>query len=108
MSGSGGGSGLGFGGGGGAISCSSLSIITQLASPKAAIIATLKVGELLNVELTPPAGPVQLLTNTGEIAGAVLSPDVAELIQCLNDDYKYAAKVLEIKGGNCKVLITHI
>lgn len=107
MSGSGGGSGFGSGGGG-SISCSSLSIITQLASPKSAVISKLMVGDILGVELTPPAGPIQLITNEGEIAGAVLSPDVAKLVECINDENEYQAKVLDIKGGNCQVLITHI
>jgi hypothetical protein len=104
MSGSGGGSGYDPGG---PKDCQLLSIKTQLASPKAAVIAKLKVGDVLDVELTRPAGPVQVITSGGEIAGAILSPDVAKLIECISDDHEYQAKVLEIKGGNCQVLITH-
>lgn len=105
MSGSGGGSGYDSGT---PKDCQLLSIKTQLASPKPAVIAKLNVGDILEVQLTPPAGPVQLITAGGEIAGAVLSPDVAKLIECIADDHEYHAKVLEIKGGNCQVLITHI
>ena len=105
MSVSGGGSGYDAGG---PKDCQLLSIKTQLASPKSAVIAKLKVGDILEVELTPPAGPVQIITSDGEVAGAVLPPDIAKLIECISDDHEYQAKVLEIKGGNCQVLITHI
>ena len=104
MSGSGGGSGYDSGV---PTDCQLLSIKTQLASPKPAVIAKLKVGDILDVQLTPPVGPVQLVTSGGEVAGAVLPPDIAKLIQCISDDNEYKAKVLEIKGGNCQVLITH-
>ena len=76
-------------------------------SPKPAVITKLNVGAILVVDLTPPAGPVQLITAGGEVAGAVLPPDIAKLIQCITDGHTYQAKILEIKGGNCQVLITH-
>lgn len=105
MSGSGGGS--GFIPGGASTNCQSLVINTQLASPQPAVIAQLNVGDQLTVVLIPPAGPVQLITTGGEIAGAVLTPDVAQLIQCMNDGHTYHAKILGINGANCQIIITH-
>jgi len=87
--------------------CESLSIKTQLASPKPTVISKLKIGDFLTIDLTPPRGPVQAITGDGEIAGAILSPTIAQLIECINDGHIYKAKVLEIKGGNCQILITH-
>lgn len=102
----------GSGGGSGYIpvdskNCENLSIKTQLASPKPEVISKLKVGSILDVVLTPPAGPVQVITDDGEVAGALLPPDVAQLIECMVDGHEYHAKILDIKGGNCQVLITH-
>lgn len=105
MSGSGGGT--GYIPGGSVSSCETLTIHAQMASPQPAVISKLKVGDKLRIELTPPLGPVQLVTADNEVAGAVLSSDVAQLINCINDGHEYQAKILEIKGANCQILITH-
>jgi hypothetical protein len=104
MSGSGGGAGYNSGE---TKDCQLLSFRTQLASPKLAVIAKLMINELLDVNLTPPSGPVQVTNSEGEIAGAILSPDIATLIQCIAEGHEYQAKVIDIKGGNCQILITH-
>lgn len=104
MSGSGGGSGYIPSG---PTDCEKLSIKTQLASPIATVISKLKVGEILDVQLIPPRGPVQVVTSAGDVAGAILPPDLAQLIECISDSHEYQAKVLDIKGGNCQILITH-
>lgn len=105
MSGSGGG---GNGGGGNpAKDCQTLSINTHLSSPDPVVIAKLKPGDILEIVLTPPRGPVQAITSAGEIAGAILNMDIDSLIQCISDGHDYHAKVLDIKGGNCQILIKH-
>lgn len=88
--------------------CNKLTIYTQLASPDPLLVGKLKIGEILSIRLIPPTGPVQVLNNSGGIVGAILSKDVAKLIECISDGHQYQAKVLEIKGGNCQVIITHI
>lgn len=87
--------------------CEKLSIKTQLASPVPTVVSTLKVGEILAVQLIPPRGPVQVVTAGGDVAGAILPPDLAQLIECISDSHEYQAKILGIDGGNCQVLITH-
>jgi len=87
--------------------CNTLTIITQLASPVPAVIATLKSADILEIILTPPAGPVQAITSGNSVAGAILSKDIAQLIICMSEGHEYKAKILEIKGGNCQILITH-
>ncbi|WEK34736.1 MAG: hypothetical protein P0Y53_19795 [Candidatus Pseudobacter hemicellulosilyticus] len=104
MSGSGGGSGYIPSG---PTDCEKLSIKTQLASPVVTVISKLKAGEILDVHLASQRGPVQVVTAAGEIAGAVLPPDLAQLIECIAGSHQYQAKVLDIKGGNCQILITH-
>lgn len=104
----------GSGGGGGYASdetpnCQLLSIQTSLASPIPAVVATLKIGDILDVVLTPPVGPVQVITKSGKVAGAIITPpNLAQLIQCITDGNTYSARVLEINGANCKVLIKHV
>lgn len=105
MSGSGGGS--FFGGNSPSFDCNLLSIRTQLASPDPAVILTLSRDEILDVVLVSSTGPIQLVTNSGQIAGAVLPTVISQLIQCISDGHEYIAKVLEIRGGNCQVLIIH-
>jgi hypothetical protein len=90
-----------------ATDCTTLVIRTQLASPVPAVIATLKIGDLLSVTPETPRGPVRLITESGEIAGAILPIDIAALLQCISDGHEYNAKVTELKGGNCQVLIKH-
>ncbi|MBS4064725.1 MAG: hypothetical protein KGZ74_09210 [Chitinophagaceae bacterium] len=88
--------------------CNTLKIYTQLASPDSLLVGKLKIGEILAIRLIPPTGPVHVLNNSGEIVGAILSKDVAKLIECISDGHEYRAKVLDIKGGNCQVIIAHI
>jgi hypothetical protein len=105
MSGSGGGN---YGGNSGTTKdCQSLSIRTQLASPKQDVLNKLKIGDILEVVLTPPTGPVEAVTSAGEIAGAIFHMDIDSLIQCISNNHEYQAKVIEIKGGNCQILIKH-
>ncbi len=87
--------------------CTTLSIRTHIASPNPAVISKLKIGDILEVVLTPPTGPVQVITSKKDIAGSLLPPDIAQLIQCIVDGHSYKAKVIEINGGNCQVLISH-
>lgn len=105
-------SGSGSGGGGfdptSPKDCKTLSIYTQLASPDPALVGKLKIGEILTIRLIPPTGPVQVFNKSGEVVGAILSKDVAKLIECISDGHEYQAKVLDIKGGNCQVIITHV
>ena len=107
MSGNGGGGGN-YGGGSPSFDCNSLVMNTQLASPIPAVIATLVKGDVLDVVLVSTTGPVQAVTSAGVVAGAILTTGIGQLIQCISDGHQFIAKVLDIKGGNCQVLITHI
>jgi hypothetical protein len=88
--------------------CNTLNIRTNIASPNPAVISKLVVGEILKVTAVSSRGPIQLVTTAGEVAGAVLPSDLADLIQCISDGHEFKAKVLNISGGNCNILITHV
>lgn len=108
MSGSGGGGG---GGGGGSTPspCETLRFEAQLTSPQAAVVATLSVGDVLDVALANLKGQtvVQVL-KSGQVAGGLTGPDAARLRTCLDDGHNYMATVLVINGGQVRVRVTHV
>lgn len=101
MSGS---SGFSFGGST-ALECDKISIRTQLASPDPDVVKELGKGDILQIVLATATGPLQAVTNDGAIAGAILTSDPGMLIGCMNDGNKYQARVLDVDGGDCEVLI---
>jgi hypothetical protein len=105
MSGSGGGSGYSPSE---KIDCTNLTIITSLASPVPAVIAGLVAGDILDIQLIAPAGPVRAVTKGGQVAGAITPFDLASLVQCITDGHSYEGQVLSITGGNCRIKIEHV
>lgn len=78
---------------------------TILASPVPAIIATLKVGEILSVELeTTPRARV-VIKRLGQTAGALTSARLVDIIECLRNSFSYEAEVLSINGGRIEIEI---
>lgn len=80
--------------------------ITLLNSVNAAVLASVKPGDLLMVVYQP--GPPQLLlaqTQAGLTVGSITSPSMARLILCIQKGYKYEAQVLGIRGGVCQVRV---
>ncbi len=104
-------SGSGSGGGGGFSQekkdCNSLTIRTQISSPQPKVVSLLNIDDILNLVLMPPVGPVQVVTQSGQVAGAVSSADLPELIQCMVNNHVFIAKVTSINGGYCQILISH-
>jgi hypothetical protein len=85
--------------------CSSLSFTTTLASPKAAVIATVAVGDVLQIEILP--GAVRIVgakTNGGHVAGTITT-HTAKLIECIDEGYAYEAEVKDKKAAFCSVLV---
>lgn len=106
-------SGLGGGGNGGggatgnqALSCEDIIIETQLSSPKDNVVAKLKVGDILFINLQL-MGLTTVVTATfdGEIAGGLASPDINQLRECISQGYKYIASIISIRGGQVKVRV---
>jgi hypothetical protein len=105
MSGSGGG-----GGSGGpdtpVLSCEDLVIHTQIASPKAAAVSKLKVGDVLEVEVqTQGKAAVVMLLFKGKAAGGLASPQVSQLRECIEDGTTYKATVTAVQGAVIKVTV---
>ncbi len=77
---------------------------TPLNSPQAAVIKTLKVGDVLDVDLSK-AGKVVVARKAGAIAGSLTPFRLVELIDCMQHGRKYVAVVTQLKGGYCEVEI---
>ena len=107
MSGSGGGG--GGGGGGGTTPCESLKFDAQLTSPQPAIVATLKVGEVLTIVVATMKGTVVVQVLKGSsIAGGLAGPDASRLRNCIDDGHQYEATVISVIGGQVRVHVEHV
>lgn len=100
----------GFGGGGAVraeIACERLSFDTQLSSPKPAVVALLKVDDVLAVDIDQQ-GPIQVVVikHGNQIAGGITSPKMVRLLECLRAGSTYQATVTSISGGQVSVRIS--
>jgi hypothetical protein len=104
MSGSG-----GIGGGGGGFEpptgdCAALAFDTQLSSPKAAVVGTLKVNDVLDVTTQNMGGAtVVVALHRGQVAGGLASPLVQRLRECIENGTVFTARVLSITSGQVRV-----
>jgi hypothetical protein len=107
-------SGRGGGGGGGGdvppLNCLEIIVVTTLNSPVPSVLATLHIGDFLDIVLKPQGGnPVVVAQTAGaDVAGSITSDVLPSLIRCITDGFRYNARVLEIDGGRCRVQIRPI
>lgn len=109
MSGSSGGGGGGGGRGDVDLPCDELKFEAQLTSPQPAVVATLKVRDVLVIAVAIMKGQVvvQALKNR-ELAGGLAGPDATRLRNCMDKGHQYTATVRAINGGQVRVLVEHI
>lgn len=101
---SGKGSGSGGGGGSAGDRCSALAIRTHLQSPNSVVLATLRVGSKLSLQLDSK-GRISAMKGNA-VAGPVLGKEVAQLVECMNKGHAYVARVVTLDGGYCVIDIT--
>lgn len=95
--------------GGGGSAPSDPCIFTEtstLNSPKKNVVVTLRVGDVLDVNLL--AGPPRQLVaqHNGAIAGSITSPKSPQIIQCIQQrNVTYVAEVTAVRGGVCQIEI---
>lgn len=95
----------GSGGGSGANPCATLMATTILNSPKAAVLAHLQPGQVLDVGLRAGSPGVVVATWKGQEAGSITFATIATLINCLNAGFSFVADVLSVNGGRCEVRV---
>jgi hypothetical protein len=105
----------GSGGGGGAgpdtptFSCDDLVVKAQIASPKAAVISKLKIGDVLDVEVQTIGGAaVVVLLSKGKLAGGLATPNLSRLRECIEGGTTYGATITAISGAQITVTVEAI
>lgn len=96
-------------GGGQETPCESVRFDNQLTSPQPAVVATISVGDILDVVLVTMNGQrvIQALKN-GNIAGGLAGLDANRLRICIDDGHVYKATVLSVNGGQVRVRVEHV
>ncbi len=97
-----GGSGVGGGGAAGQHKCEIVEE-TALNSPDPAVINTLRPGDLLNLHLQGRS--VVAFTSDGKQAGSITFRRLADLLECMGQQWTYVAEVKRVTGGMCQVYI---
>ncbi len=79
---------------------------TPLNSPKANVVASLKVGSILEVALTSTGKSLVAKVVGGEaIAGSLTPMSLVDIVDCMARGRHYVAVVTQISGGFCEVEI---
>ncbi len=107
-------SGSSGGGGGGGVpdnqpSCDDLKFTILVSSPQPAAVATLKVGDVLHIDVAQLGAQVVVrVLQNGTLVGGLAGPDATRLRNCIEDGHVYQAEVLSITGGQVRVDVTHV
>jgi hypothetical protein len=91
------------------VDCANLQFDAELASPQPKVVATLKKGTILSVELDAAGGRNRIIARApgGQIAGALISGRMAELLRCLQAGESFVAEVTRVDGGDVRVRVRH-
>lgn len=91
------------GGGAGADPCD-ITEQTVLNSPNAAVLAKVRVGDKLTVEVM--TSPRRLVAKKGaDIAGTITSSKMPQFIACIEKGVTFSATVVKLSGGRCEVRV---
>lgn len=85
--------------------CPILTFQTPLNSVDPVVLATLSVGDVLQIEERNEV--VLALTDKGETVGSVTAVELSTLLACLTAGYGYVGQIESINGGTCIVTIKH-
>lgn len=88
--------------------CSSLQFDTQLASPKAPVVAQLSVNNILDIAFAPTGHQVVIALWNGAEAGGIVDPHLNQLRNCMTQGEQYQARVLQVSGGQVRIRVYHV
>jgi hypothetical protein len=83
--------------------------ITTINSPDRTVLSSVIVGAVLDLVLD--MGPPRRLlahTGSGQVAGSITSPSLAQIIRCIQAGVSYGLLVLSLRGAVCQVRIFRI
>jgi hypothetical protein len=84
-------------------SCETGQIVSKIASVDLKVLAKLKVGNILDVEVRK--GILMIYDGDGELLGSIIHPNAIEMIECINQDFEYEAEITIINTPSCTVII---
>lgn len=102
------------GGGGGSfdrgeIDCVDLKFTTQLASPQPQVVATLAMGQVLDVAVvTVQAVQALVALANGVTVGALVGTHAKRLRECVLSGHVYKATVVKLNGGQVTIEVEHV
>lgn len=88
-------------------SCATLQFDTQLASPKAPVVAQLSVNDILDITFAPTGHQIVIALWNGLEAGGIVDPYLNQLRNCMAQGEQYQARVLQINGGQVRLRVFH-
>ena len=85
--------------------CEALVINTNLASPQAAVVNNLSVGDILSISAVSDQGPIQAIDQNGHIAGSIISREMVRILNCISTGTEYEAEIISIENGQYQIQI---
>lgn len=89
-------------------SCETLQFDTQLASPKALVVAQLGVNDIFDIVFAPTGNQVVIALWNGAEAGGIVDPNLSQLRNCMSQGEQYQARVLQVSGGQVRLRVYHV
>lgn len=89
-------------------SCTALQFDTQLASPKAPVVALLSVDDILEIVFAGPGNQVVTALWNGAEAGGIVDPHLNQLRSCMSQGAQFVARVLRLGGGQVRLRVYHV
>lgn len=87
--------------------CETGIIITRVSSVDFSLLSIINVGDIFEVELSETESLI-LVSNNGEILGAIVHLNNEELINCIKKGNRYKAKITSKTSHSCQVKIERI
>jgi hypothetical protein len=84
--------------------CDEIVLMTQLFSPAPIVIAKIKSGNKLDIELLGEHGPCVAVYH-GEVAGTIITKNLYQLISCIRKGTRFIGIVRNATGGSCSITI---
>ncbi len=86
-------------------SCETIQIITRLQKTDQAALSILTEGDLLELKILTDPTAIGAINYRGEICGLIAIIEIDQLYKCMQDNYKFVAEVLNVKGPLCDVKV---
>jgi hypothetical protein len=95
------------GSGGSSSNCDNIAVKGTVSSPDPAVLATLNVGDKVDIVVRTATGPLQAVTLDGRLLGSILVVSSNTIIECIAEDNSFEGTITLIRGGHCELLITN-